>query len=151
MIEQDESSLIYSATKSQEPDLRSWGSLDPKSTNSRVSLPLLQARYKPKIPSVKRPFEETIRDQSNAAVEVLERNLKLRSLERGYRGYNVYPARKDFIAKNMAPTANWRQKIGSSSKDIDLFAYGEYNRFADPHLKNFHKRKHVISTKNFVP
>ena len=81
-----------------------------------------------------------MRDHSNAAIEVLERNLKGRSLER-----------KDFITKNMMPLRNRKYKIGATAKDVDLNAYGDYNRFADPHLRKYHKRKHLISTKHFVP
>ena len=37
------------------------------------------------------------------------------------------------------------------TKTDDLSAYGDYNRFADPHMRRYLKRKHVISTKHFVP
>lgn len=51
----------------------------------------------------------------------------------------------------MVPAVNRRYRIGASSKDIDLNAYGDYNRYADPHLRKYLFRKQVISTKHYVP
>ena len=51
----------------------------------------------------------------------------------------------------MVPAVNRRYRIGASSKDIDLNAYGDYTRYADPHLRKYLFRKQVISTKHYVP
>lgn len=89
---------------------------------------------------VKKEFAGNLRNNGRAVIDIFERNLARRQ------GYDLVHANKgrDFIKQNMVPQQRSQVKYGAyGSKVVVKENAYEYNRFNDPHLQKYLKRRKV--------
>lgn len=86
---------------------------------------------------VKKDFKGQLRDNGRAVIDLFERNLARR------KGYDLVQANngRDFVRENMVPQQRLRVKYGAGGAKVVREAAYEYNRFNDPHLANYLRRR----------
>ena len=99
-----------------------------------------------------------VRDNSKGTLDLFERNLAKRqganrSVNKKVEGSPVQktgspsPTKEtDYLLKNMNPSSRLL-KINKSTKEYVKDQYADYNRYSDPHLKNYLMRKSLIASK----